>query len=320
MKGVFLDFDSLSPSDLDSSGLTGSLPSWTLHPHTSLAERSQRIGDAEVVVVNKTLVDRELLEQCRHIQLIQVAATGYNNVDLAAATESGVAIANVRDYGHQSVAQHTFALILGLAGRLQQNLQQVRHGAWSASEQFCLLNHAGIELAGKALGIIGYGAIGQAVARIAQGFGLKVIVAESVAHSSNTGDETRVPLDALLGQADIVSLHCPLTSDNQHLINADTLGLMKPTAWLINTARGGLIDEMALSLALQQGTIAGAGLDVLSEEPPTGHNPLLQLQQPNLLVTPHCAWGSTEARQRLLDEMTKNIEAFKKGIERNRVV
>ena len=320
MKGTFLDFDSLSAADLDLADFENSLASWTFYPHTPAEQRQTRIGANQVVVVNKTLLDRAVLEQCPALKLIQVAATGYNNIDVEAAQALGIAVANVRDYGPESVAQHAFALILGLANRLAANAEKVSQGAWSESQHFCLLNHSGFELAGKVFGVVGYGAIGRAAARIAEGFGMQVIVAESLAAHSATDSLPRLPLTEVLAQADILSLHCPLTATTERLINADTLALMKPSALLINTARGNLVDEAALAVALQTQGIAGAGLDVLSQEPPAADHPLLQLQLPNLLITPHCAWGSREARQRLVDEMALNIRAFAVGEQRCRIV
>lgn len=319
MKGVFLDSDSIAPSDLDLNGLTQQLDEWRFYPSTTLNQCLERVLDADVIVTNKIRLDAATLSQCPHLKLILVAATGVNNVDLAAAEAQGIAVANVSGYGSETVAQHTFALLLALSNRIREYSEEAVNGRWAQNHFFCLLHHPMMELHGKTLVLIGYGAIGQAVARIAKGFGMQVKVAASL-RTNQPQDSEREPLALLLPQADILSLHCPLTPETEHLIDAKALAQMKPSALLLNVSRGGIVDETALAEALRSGTIAGAALDVLSQEPPAAGNPLLDQMIPNLLLTPHCAWGTNEARQRLVDEMALNLKAFLSGAARNRLV
>lgn len=322
MKGVFLDIESIAASDLDLSFFRQSLDEWNCHPRTPALLCAERIRDADVVAVNKTVVDRQAMQGARALKLIVVAATGTNNIDLDAARELGIAVTNVSGYSSATVAQHTLTLLLMLATNINRYLTDVACGGWGKSKVFCLLDHPIQELAGKTMGIIGYGQIGRAVARAAIGMGMKVVAAQSlnptIGHSEH--DTNRLPLDQLLSSADVVSLHCPLTGETAHIIDAQALALMKPSALLLNVSRGGLVDESALLDALLHRRIAGAGLDVLETEPPTGNHPLIDAKLPNLLITPHCAWGSTEARQRLINEMGKNIRAFRAGEKRNRLV
>jgi len=319
MKGVFLDTQSMAPADLDFSRLEDTLDEWVLYPRTTPDQRAKRLEETDILIVNKVVVDQALLDQAPELKLIQVAATGYNNIDMPAAQAHGVAVCNVSHYGPESVAQHAMALLLSLTNQVPQHHQQAIEGGWSASPDFCLLNPPPMALAGKTLGIIGYGAIGRTVARMAAGFGIKLLVAESLSGQPLADDVTRVPVATLLAKSDIISLHCPLSEHTDQLINQQTLAQMKPGALLINTARGGLIDETALADALRSGHLAGAGLDVLSVEPPPADHPLLQLQLPQLLITPHCAWGTRDARQTLVDEMALNIQAFLAGRSRNRI-
>ncbi|MFN2309640.1 MAG: 2-hydroxyacid dehydrogenase [Gammaproteobacteria bacterium] len=313
--GVVLDLATLHPQDLDLSGLRASLPRWDLHEHTATADGARRLADASVAVTNKFPLDAALLARAPRLKLVCVAATGTNNVDLAAAAARGIAVCNVTGYATPSVAEHVFALILSLQRRLSEQ-QHAAHSLWAHQRDFCVLDYPLSELRGQTLGLIGYGELGQAVARLGQAFGLNCLIAQRP--GGDTRDR-RVPLDALLQSADIVSLHCPLTPATRGLIGARELGLMKPTALLINTARGGLVDELALLNALQRGRLGGAGVDVLSEEPPLHGNPLLLNERPNLIVTPHIAWASREARQRLVDQLAENIRAYLAGAPRNRV-
>lgn len=318
MHGVILDCDSLKPDDLDLSLLLATLPQWKQYGATTPENTLERIADATVVVSNKVVLDRKILQQTPQLKLICVAATGTNNIDLAAAQQYGITVTNVSGYGVNSVAQHTLTLMLSLATRLPQYSQAVADGKWSESPFFCLLDYPIIELAGKSLGIVGYGAIGQAVARLANALNMKVLISARPGAETVKLDE-RLVFDDVLAQADILSLHCPLTEQTSQLINARRLAQMKPGAFLINTARGGLIDEAALAGALLSGHLAGAALDSISIEPPPHDHPLLTANIPNLLITPHCAWGSQPARQRLVNELAKNIEAFKRGELRNTV-
>jgi len=325
MKGVFLDSDSIAPQDLDLTGLTQLLDDWCFYPTTQAEDSLSRIVDADVVISNKIPLNARLIAAAKRLKLIQVAATGTNNIDLAAARKAGIAVSNVKGYSTMSVAQHTMMLILALATRLLSYHKDVENGVWAQNHFFCLLGHPITELAGKNLVIIGYGEIGEAVAKAAEGLGMNVLIAESFRESSSqpkqaSGAVSRKPLEKLLPLADVVSLHCPLTERTRHLISAEQLAQMKSSAFLINVSRGGLVDETALIAALTAQQIGGAGVDVLSEEPPVSGNPLLSSALPNLLVTPHCAWGSQQARQRLVDEMAQNLEAFLSGTARNRLI
>ncbi|MCF6354635.1 MAG: 2-hydroxyacid dehydrogenase [Candidatus Polarisedimenticolaceae bacterium] len=315
-KGVFLDLETVDCGDLNLAALKQVLPQWQWHAATRTNETAERIRDATIVVSNKVVLDRESLRQARQLRLICVAATGTNNVDLQAAHELDISVTNVAGYATPSVVQHVFSLMLTLITRLADYSQAVANGAWQRSRQFCLLDFPIQELAGKRLGIVGYGELGRAVAEVAKAFGMQVLVAQRPGGSSQPN---RIPLEALLPQVDLLSLHCPLAENTKNLIGQRELGLMKKGALLINTARGGIVDEAALAAALRSGKIGGAGVDVLVQEPPTKGNPLLEPGIPNLIVTPHIAWASREARQRLVDELTANIQAFLRAEERNRI-
>ena len=292
----------------------------TIHEVTRPAETCQRLSGQGVAVTNKVVLDRAVLgsAEAKELKLIAVAATGTDIVDHEAAKQFGVTICNVPGYATQSVAQFSLALILALATGASRYGAAVRSGLWQKSPVFTLLNFPAIELRGKKLGIIGYGNIGRAVADMARGFGLEVLIAARPGSAEPIPHE-RLPLHELLRQADVVTLHCPLTPETKNLINADTLSLMKPTAFLVNTARGGLVDEPALIDALRQRRLAAAALDVISQEPPPDNHPMVQAARDldNLLVTPHTAWSAREARQRLLDEVAENISAFFAGKARN---
>lgn len=318
-KGVFLDKAAAGPVyDLGFSNLENSLPDFSSFDRTAPEDIVSRIGKAQVIVVNKLMIDADIMAQSPDLRLIAVLATGVNNVDLNAAKEHGVMVCNARRYGTASVVQHVFALMFALAGRLLDYDRDVRAGLWQKSPDFCLLDYPVVELAGKTLGIIGYGELGQAMAGAAQALGMNIFVAEhKEAESVRSG---RVAFEQVLRESDVLTLHCPLTADTKNLIGERELSLMKPSAFLINTARGGIVNELALCQALMQKKIAGAGVDVLTTEPPQDGNPLLNPDIPNLIVTPHMAWGSREARQRLLDDVAENIRAFVGGNPRNVVV
>ncbi|HEY9148605.1 MAG TPA: 2-hydroxyacid dehydrogenase [Gammaproteobacteria bacterium] len=317
MSGVFLDRDSLDPGDLDLTALQATLPQWRLYGATSAGQVAERIADAQVVVSNKVMLDEAALAAAPRLRLIAIAATGTNNVDLEAAARRGIAVCNVRRYATPSVVQHVFALLLNLTRRLNDYQRAVAQGRWQQSGQFCLLDYPIGELNGRTLGIIGYGELGEAVARVAgQAFGMQVLLAQRPGAPPRQG---RLPLGELLPQVDVLSLHCPLTEATRGLIGAAELALMKPGAILINTARGGIVDEQALAEALRAGRLGGAAIDVLEREPPADDNPLLQGDLPNLIVTPHIAWASREARQRLTDQLAQNIRAFLEGRPQNLV-
>ena len=307
MHGVILDRATLDRNDLDFTQLLALLPSWTLHDQTSPDELDSRLDGTGIILTNKVVLTRETLQRHPDIKLICVLATGTNNVDLAAATELGIEVRNVKGYGTASVTQHVFSLILSLARHLCQYQTAVQEGRWSHSSQFCLLDYPIEDISGKTLGIVGYGELGQAVAGMASAFGLNVMVAE---RANTPCREGRLPLEQVIAQADIVTLHCPLTAATENMINAETLAAMKTSAWLINTARGPLVDEAALAHALDNGVITAAALDVLSSEPPNPQNPLLNRRRDNLIVTPHIAWAARTARQKIIELTLANIREF----------
>jgi glycerate dehydrogenase len=317
---VFLDAATLG--DVSLEPLTSQ---WdcTVHAFSKPADVLHRLRGYPVAVLNKVVLDRPILDSAaaKNLRLIVVAATGTDNIDLEAARAHRIRVCNVPGYATQSVAQFTMALILELATRVGRYGELVRAGAWQKSPIYTLLDFPTQELYGKSLGIIGYGSIGRKVAEMARGFGMAVLIS---ARPGSPGPipEGRVPLDDLLKRADVVTLHCPLTPQTKNLIDSRALALMKPTALLINTARGALVDNDALIGALRDGRLAAAALDVLSQEPPPVDHPLIKAtgELDNLLVTPHCAWGTREARERLLNEVVENITAFTEGRERNVVV
>lgn len=315
---VILDLASLDRGDLDLAPLHQAWAGWESYAATTPQEVGARVRDARLVVTNKVVLDREALQACRGLELICIAATGTNNVDLDAARELGIRVCNARGYATASVVQHVFGLILALTLRLQDYRQAVRRGDWARSEHFCLLDFPVRELAGRKLGIVGFGELGSAVARLGQAFGMEVLISARPGGTRFPPD--RIPLQHLLPQVDVLSLHCPLNEATRHLIGAGELSSMRGDALLINTARGGIVDEQALADTLRAGAIGGAGVDVLGEEPPRSGNPLLAADLPNLILTPHVAWASRESRQRLVGELVANIRAFNEGRPRNLVV
>ena len=325
MKAAFLDFDALGPSDINTSALRATLPGIELYGSSTEHEINTRIADCEILLVNKVRLDRARLSAVPTLRLVVLAATGTDNVDLAAARELGIAVCNIRDYATSSVVQHVFGLLLALTLRLEEYRQLLQRGAWEQSPHFCLLDFPSRELSGRTLGIIGYGQLGQAVGAVGQAFGMRVLAARSLRPSGHDPVERpapgvdRLPLRELLAAVDVVSLHCPLTPATRHLINRDSLSLMPPGAVLINTARGDLVDYAALLAALRSGQLGGAGIDVLPEEPPVAGHALLAARLPNLIVTPHIAWAARESRQRALNEVVANVRDFLSGGQRNRV-
>lgn len=314
MKGVMLDRKSIDNGDIDLTALEAVVPGWTYFDSTTEHEVLPRISDADVIVSNKVKLTKTAIESLRATKLICIAATGTNNVDLDAAAACGIPVANVTGYATPSVVQHVYSLILALATRFKEYQAAIHDGYWQQSAYFCLLDYPVHELAGKTLGIIGYGELGKAVAQVGKAFGMTILISSRKGKTPTAG---RVSLERLLKQSDVVSLHCPLTPQTRDLIGERELQAMKPTALLINTARGGVVNEQALADALQRGVIAGAGVDVLTEEPPVHGNPLLNVSLPNLIVTPHIAWASVESRQRVINEVALNISAFLKGEKRN---
>jgi glycerate dehydrogenase len=316
LKTVFLDYDTVSSGDLDLTPLREAGCDLILYDssETSIAER---IHDADVALLNKLELTRALLSGAPRLKLVALAATGTNNVDLAAARELGIAVCNVRAYCTASVVQHVWGLILSLTQHVCEFSRFSKDGSWARDEAVAVLSHPIRELQGRIFGVVGWGELGRGAARIAEAFGMQVLIANRPGSAPQAG---RVPLDELLASADIVSLHCPLNDTTWGLIGARELGLMKPDALLINTARGALIDGPALAAALESGRLGGAGIDVLPHEPPVQGEPLLDSHIPNLLVTPHIAWAAREARQRCIDEMAANIRDFRAGGRRGRVV
>ena len=325
MQSVFLDFATISRDDIGVETLNEALPDLQYFPTTESTELHQRVRNAEIVLTNKIRINRETIAAAPKLKLICLAATGTNNVDLEAAHEHGVAVCNIVAYCTDAVVQHVFALIMSLNQHLREYQSLLQQGAWKGSPQFCLLDYPIRELAGSTLGIVGYGELGQGVAKAAEAFGMNVLVAKRPGDQVDNRPATatgpaRLPLERMLPDIDILSLHCPLTPATNKLIGAPELKLMPGHALLINTARGALIDEEALLHALNNNLIGGAGIDVLSEEPPVNGNVLLDADLPNLIVTPHVAWATREARQRAIDEMAANISDFLGGGRRNCVV
>ncbi|MCS4298582.1 MULTISPECIES: 2-hydroxyacid dehydrogenase [Acinetobacter] len=310
MKAVFLDYESLDKQDLDFRQLKAAFDDLILYPSTTAEQVLARIQHVDVVISNKVIVNAETMEQCKNLKLILISATGTNNIDLDFARSKGIVVCNCQGYGTSAVAQHTLTLMLALATSLLKYEHAVKQGEWNKSPIFCLLDFPIVELSGKTLGIIGYGELGQAVAKLAEAFGMKILVASLPNRPTH---KDRIPFAELLAQVDFLSLHCPLTDETRDLIDSQAFDKMKKSAFLINCARGGIVNEQALADALRQGKIAGAATDVLSVEPPTQGNVLLAQDIPNLIITPHSAWGSVDARQGIVNQMLENVEAFKQG-------
>jgi glycerate dehydrogenase len=315
---VVLDGHSLNPGDLDWS-LLDDLGTCSIYPRTAPADLLARAEGADILLTNKVVLDRPAIAALPALRYIGVLATGYNVVDLAAASERGIVVTNVPAYSTASVAQMVFALLLEMTQQVGHHAALVRQGRWSASPDFSFWDRPLVELDGRILGLVGFGAIGQRVAAIGRAFGMTVVV--HTAHPERHAAEAQrlgvrfSPLDELFAVADVLSLHCPLTAATRHLVDARRLSLMQPTAYLINTGRGPLVDEEALARALREKRLAGAGLDVLAAEPPAADNPLTAA--PDCFVTPHIAWATRAARQRLLDAAAGNIRAFLAGQPRN---
>jgi glycerate dehydrogenase len=303
---VVLDGHTLNPGDLSWSPLE-ELGDCTVYARTALDQIVQRSREADILLTNKTQLTAEVIAVCPRLRYIGVLATGYNVVNVVAARTHGIPVANVPAYGTVSVAQHAIALLLELARGSGYHAGSVRSGRWATNADWCYWETPQIELDGLALGIVGSGRIGQAVAKLGSAFGMKLHFA------TRTGG--RAELETVFRVADVISLHCPLTPETKHLINRETLEWMKPTAFLINTSRGPLIDEPALADALNSGRLAGAGLDVLSAEPPPAEHPLFTAK--NCLITPHLAWATRAARSRLMRAAVENVHAFLAGRPQN---
>ncbi|WP_122433058.1 2-hydroxyacid dehydrogenase [Pseudomonas viridiflava] len=309
-RAVFLDHTSLDLGDLDLGTLRESVGELVLHASTTAEQVAERLKGAQVAISNKVVIDAGTFSACPDLKLVLVTATGTNNIDLVSAREHGVTVCNCQGYGTPSVAQHTLLLLLALATRLPDYQQAVHQGLWQKSKQFCLLDFPIVELEGKTLGLLGHGELGGAVARLAEAFGMRVLLGQIPGRPARAD---RLPLAELLPQIDALTLHCPLNDNTRDMIGAYELSLMKPHAFIVNTARGGLINEQALADALRNGHLGGAASDVLSVEPPVAGNPLLAGDIPRLIITPHSAWGAREARQRIVSQITENARAFFAG-------
>lgn len=313
MKIVVLDGHTLNPGDLSWAALQA-LGTCEIHDRTPPDHVAARCADAEVVVTNKALVPREVIAALPRLRFIAVTATGFNIVDAAAARERGIPVSNVPLYGTRAVAQFTIAMLLELCHHVGAHSDSVRAGDWVKSADWCYARFPLLELDGLTLGVVGWGRIGQATADIARAMGMKIIAASRTPKPPRDGVEF-VDTDTLFRRADVVSLHCPLTPETKNLVNAERLALMKPTALLLNTSRGPLLDETAVADALNSGRLAAAGLDVLSSEPPKADNPLLTAR--NCLITPHQAWAAKAARARLMETTVTNVRAFLAGTPQN---
>lgn len=309
MKIVVLDGYTENPGDL-SWGPLQELGELTVYDRTPPEAVLERIGDAEAIYTNKTVLSRELIQAMPSVRFIGVLATGYNVVDVQAARERGIVVCNIPTYGTDAVAQYVFALLLELCHHVAHHAQAVQQGRWTACPDFCFWDYSLIELSGKTMGIVGYGRIGQRTAQIARAFGMQVLAYDAFVQA-----EECVPLDELLERSDVVSLHCPLFPETKHIIRGETIARMKDGAILINTSRGPLVDEAALREALTSGKLYGAAVDVVSTEPVQPDNPLLGLE--NCLITPHIAWAPRESRQRLMDIAVENLRCFLRGAPQN---
>lgn len=314
-KAVILDAMTVTDGDVSLEPLT-SLCDTEVFGYSKPEEVAERIGSAEIVLTNKCRISREVFEKCPNLKFVGVFATGYNNVDIEAAIERGAVVSNVPRYSTASVAQHTFALILHYYSSVSKYSEYTSSGEWCFSKLFTHFGPPLFELSGKTIGIIGYGAIGQSVAKIAKAFGMNVAVHTRTYPKNDDGIEV-LPLDELLRKSDIVTLHCPLTKETEKIINERTLSLMKPTAMLINTSRGGTVDEHALRKALDEGKIAAFGADVLTVEPMEKDCPLLGAK--NCFITPHIAWAPLETRVRLIGLVKENLEGYLSGNIKNNV-
>ena len=316
MKIVVLDGETLNPGDLSWEGLEA-LGECIVYDRTPEDRILERAKDADILYTNKTPLGGEVIRQLPKLKFIGVLATGYNVVDTDAAKARRIPVSNIPTYGTNSVAQMAFAHILNLTQRVAHHSRTVRQGRWSSCPDFCYWDYPLIELDGLTLGIIGFGRIGQATARLGRAFGMKILAFDVLSDLGKSGEVEFVSLDDIFSLSDFVSLHCPLTADNYHLVGADRLAQMKPTAYLINTSRGQLVNEKSLYRALKTGEIAGAALDVLEKEPPDADCPLYRLD--NCFITPHISWATRSARSRLMRTGVENLRAFLAGRPSNQV-
>lgn len=310
VKGVFLDAASLG-QDIDLKTLENLAVDWQCYDFTTPEQVIARCRDAEIIITNKVVLSAYFLNQLDKLKLICVAATGVNNIDLEATKRAGILVANVKDYAGTSIAQMVFSLLLQLTNRVAEYNQLVEQGRWSESKTFCMFDYPIMELAGKTLGIIGYGTLGKSVAPIAKSFGMKVLIAE---HKGSAHCRAgRTPFEEVLKESDVLTIHCPLTEQTLNLIDSSEFKLMKNSSIVVNTARGGIVNELALLKALHNREIAAAATDVLTEEPPKPNHLMLEQKPDNLLITPHVAWASIEARNRLFQQLIGNVERYLAG-------
>ena len=314
MKIIILDGYTLNPGDISWAGFE-TLGDFTMYDRTPSDKIIERLENAEIILTNKTIINKDTIEQLPKLKYIGVLATGYNIVDIKAANKKNVIVTNIPSYGTSSVAQMVFAILLELTQNVGQHSSSVKIGRWSKSEDWCYWDKPLIELDGLTMGVIGFGRIGKATAKIANAFGMKVIANDAVTIKSPPGWVKIVDQETVFRESDVVSLHCPLTSDNKHFVNSEKISLMKRSAILINTSRGLLINEKDLAYALNRERIAGAGLDVLSKEPPDETNPLLTAN--NCIITPHIAWATKAARQRLMNIAVSNLKSYLNGKQVN---
>ena len=311
MKIVVLDGYTLNPGDLSWEGFE-SLGEVQVYNRTPAEKTVERIGDAPVILTNKTAITKEILDQCPAIRYIGVLATGYNVVDVKAAAQRGIVVTNIPSYGTDAVAQYAFALLLELCHHVGLHDESVKAGEWEKCQDFCYWKTPLMELAGKTLGLIGFGRIGQRTGAIAQAMGMKVLAYDRYQRPEMENEKCRyVSLEQLLAVSDVISLHCPLLPETKGVINRDTISRMKDGVLIINTSRGDLVVEKDLAEALISGKVAGAAADVVSTEPIRGDNPLLKA--PNMIITPHMAWGAKESRGRLMNQAVENLKAFLSG-------
>jgi len=313
MHAVFLDYKTVDYDDLDLGSIEALLPKIVVYPYSNENEVLDRIADTEVAIANKIEFDSKVFDHAKNLKLICVTATGTNNIDLVSAEKAGITICNIRDYCTESVTQHVLLSILSLSHSYFDYMNSIRRGEWQEGSGFSLLDHPIKELSGKKLGIVGFGALGNGVAKAASVLGMEILVCESFNPDKANDSLDRVGFNELLTESDVVSLHCPLTKETDGIFNDDAFKKMKSSAILINTARGGLVNDEALIKAIENKIIAGAAIDVLDQEPPGSDHPLMQKDYKNLIITPHIAWAAREARQRALDRIADNIEAFQNG-------
>ena len=314
MQAVFLDYKTVDSGDLDLSPISDLLPELIVYENTKNEEIAERIKFAEIIIINKIDLDASLLSKAQNAKLICLVATGTNNVDLVSAKSLGIAVCNIKNYCTDSVVQHVFLSILALQHSLLDYQISLDQGAWQNSALFSLLNHPIAELRAKKLGIVGFGVLGSGVAKMAENFGMKVLIAESLDKNRVQKNDAshRINFNELVKESDFISLHCPLTDCTEKLFNQAVFAAMKNNAFLINTARGALIEDEDLILAIKNKEIAGAAIDVFDEEPPPLDHPLIRESFHNLIITPHIAWAAVEARQRALECIAENIDAFLK--------